>query len=815
MRITNTVKKLKYRAYSVERIADSKKLNAKAVYFLIFAVSLLCSSAGCTQKDELKQAQDYIKESQDYYQRAVGLYKDLIAKGKDLDRLHFQLGQLYYKQGQLKEAVEEFQKTRDPYAKKFLAISYYRLGNFTDALGLFNQGEIPDDEYLYYYGLTCEKLNLFDKAVGIYKKIRAKEFVSASLTRINIIEKQAPQAGHVKDIDPGAYEILENAPQEEKYPQAGALILFCDEKIEVTAQNTQIISLRYVVKILNERGKEDFSESHIEYDSTYDNIELEYARTIKPDGTMVEVGSRHIRDVSKYLNFPLYSNARVYIISFPEITEGASIEYKVKIRRNQLVNKKDFITAYPIQAQEPIIAANFSITIPKEKALYLKILNEQYNDFGADLEPKTQEEDGRLIYSWQFKNIPQIIPEANMPAGAQINPAILVSTFSSWQEVYNWWWQLAQDKIQTDPAIKNKVHELIINQDSEEKKVRAIYNFCAQKIRYVAVEYGQAGYEPHLAGDIFKNKYGDCKDQAILLVTMLKEAGLSSWPVLIPTKENYNLNEDLPAIFFNHCIVATALKDGIVFLDPTAETCSFGDLPEDDQARRVLIIKEDGYQIRDTPLYPAEHNLKKQYARIKINSDETIIAEKSISTYGAYDQLQRYWMIYTPPELVKEALKEKIQDISIGATLDSYEIKNLEDLNTPVVLNYAFRGTEYLTDAGKTQIMPQLAKLDATLAAKDKRKYPIDFSVLNTEETVSEIEIPAGLIIKYMPVSISEDSPWLKFIVEYKQKDNKIYFRQKAEIKRCIISEEDYSVFKIFFESLTKKIKQRIVLEKG
>jgi len=296
---------------------------------------------------------------------------------------------------------------------------------------------------------------------------------------------------------------------------------------------------------------------------------------------------------------------------------------------------------------------------------------------------------------------------------------------------------------------------------------------------------------------------------------MLKEAGFLAWPVLIPTKDSYNLNEDFPAIFFNHCIVTVSLKDKIIFLDPTAETCSFGDLPEDDQARGVLMFKEDGYKMEETPLYPAEHNLRKQYLKMKVNSDESIVAEKSIFTYGMYDQAQRYWMLYTPPELIAEQLKEKIQSVSIGATLDSYNIENLKDLNTPVVLNYTFRGREYLTDAGKSRIMPQLVSLDTSLVAKDKRRYPLDFSILDTEETVLEIEIPSQFTIKYMPPNITEESPWLKFIVEYQQKENKIYFRQKTELKKNTISEEDYLDFKVFFENLAKKVKQRIVLEKG
>jgi len=780
---------------------------------LIFTLCLFNLSIGSAQNIPSEQAQDCIKQSQRYSQAAINLYKELISKGKELDRLHFELGQLYYTSGNFEQAIEEFKQSGELRAKKFLAISYYRLGNFTDALEAFSKEDIIDDEYHYYHGLTCEKLNLFDPALGIYKKIKSKEFTDRALERINLIEKQSSFL-RIRSIDPQVDKILQAAPSSHKYPQAGALILYCDEKIEITPQNTQVSYMHYIVKILNERGKEGFSETQIDYDSTYEKVELLYARTIKPDGTVVEVGSRHIRDVSKYLNFPLYSNVRAYIISFPEITEGASIEYKVKIQRNQLINKKDFVISYPTQASEPIIAANFIIDLPKGKKLHIKTLNDRYNNFGANLNPTIKEKDGRLIYSWQFKDIPQIIPESNMPPNVEINPALFISTFSSWQEIYNWWWQLAVDKIQADTAIKNKVIELTKNLISEGKKARAIYNFCAQKIRYVALEYGQAGYEPHQASDIFKNKYGDCKDQAILLVTMLKEAGLSAWPVLIPTKDCYNLNPDFPSVIFNHCIAAVSLEDKVIFLDPTAETTAFGDLPAADQGRRVFIAQESAYQIQSIPLSEAKQNLVKQQVNIKINNDEGMSATKSIFTYGIYDQAQRYWFLYTPPELIEEGLREKIQDISIGAKLEKYNIKNAGDLNTPVVLNYAFKGPEYFIVAGKLRIMPRLAGLDSSLVAKDKRKYPIDFGLLDTTETIFEIEIPLNFTVKYIPESITEDNPWSRYSVEYNYKGNKIFFTQKKELKKNFVTQEEYAAFKNSFERLAKKLKQHIVLER-
>ena len=774
---------------------------------------LLISVFGCNSRISTETPAELTAKSGQYYEKAVASYKKLIASGRQLDRLHFELGMLYLNHGNFANAAEELKSADTAIAKKYLAISYYKKGDFTDALDIFNKNELSDDEYTYYYGLTCEKLNLFDEALKAYKKINAPAFKVQAGERLNVIEKNTGQL-NIKRVDPKIYSILATAPTLKEYPQAGSLLLYCDEYIEVTPQDTEVSNLHYLVKILNERGKEKASEARIDYDSTYEKVELVYARVIKPDGTVVEVGSRHIRDVSKYLNFPLYSNARAYIISFPEIAEGSSVEYKVKIHNNKLINGKDFVLTYPVQSDDPIIAANFTLRVPKNKRINLKIINEQYNNFGAALNPTTKEEGDFLSYKWQFKNIPQIIPEASMPPQVEVNPAFFISTFNSWEEVYDWWWHLARDKMKADRAIKEKVKELVRNKKSEEEVARAIYNFCVQNIRYVAVEYGQAGYEPHEAQDIFKNKYGDCKDQSMLLVTMLKEGGIVSYPVLIPTKDDYNLNKDFPSAMFNHCIVAAKVGGKIVFLDPTAETCSFGDLPPGDQARQVLLFRADGYAIESTPLFAARHNMVRQEVKMKIDDSGAIQVRKANFSFGLYDQAQRYWVLYTQPELIQEAFKEAIQNISIGAKLGSYKIENASDLNKPVTLVYEFSGPEYWTEAGALRIMPQLASLGTSLVAKDRRKYAIDFDTLDEKEYIYEINLPRGFAVKYIPESIRETSPWFEFSVEYIRGENKIFVRQKEELKRSVISAEDYPGFKDFLERAAKKVKQRIVLEK-
>lgn len=795
------------------RIINTSKLSRLnlSCICLSLALCILSLVSGC-EKPNTQKAQKFAQKSFSYYDRAVAQYKGLINSGKGSDKIYFELGYLYYQHGEFEKAAEEFCKSNIADAKKFLPIAYYRADKFSDALDIFEKNNINNNEYLYYYGLTCEKLNLYDKALEAYRKIRSSEFASLASGRIHAINKETLPS-HIRDIDPDIDKIINSSPTQENYPQAGALVLSCDEKIVTEATNSQTYYLHFVVKILNQRGKESFSETKIGYDSTYEKIELDYARTIKPDGKVVEVGSRHIRDVSKYLNFPLYSNARVFIISFPEITEGSVIEYKLKIHSNKLINEKDFALSYPLQTTEPVIKSTFRLELPRDRAMNIRVLNEKYNNFNAALSPKIEKGRGVTVYSWEFKDIPQIIPEPNMPPEVEINPTLLVSTFNSWDEIHKWWWGLAKDKIKSDEAIKNKVNELMRPQKTAEDKVRAIYNFCAQNIRYVAVEYGQAGYEPHKAEDIFKNKYGDCKDQAILLVTMLKEAGFISWPVLIPTKEYYNLNKEYPSMLFNHCIAAVELEGKIIFLDPTAETCSFGDLPTGDQNRQVLLCKDKEYQVLLTPMYFAEHNKLENYLSIDVNSDESIIAKKRILTFGAYDQAQRRWLLYTTPELIEEALKEKIQEVSIGARLDKYDINNLNDLNKPIELSYSFSGPEYFTVSGILRSIPPLSSLDTSIVAKDKRKYPIDFYNLDSRIKILEIAIPPNFVIKYIPEDLKEENAWFNLNIEYKHKNNEITFSEKMLFKSTVVTQEDYPEFKNVFQRLAKKIKQSIVLE--
>ncbi|MBU0549848.1 MAG: DUF3857 domain-containing protein [Candidatus Omnitrophica bacterium] len=776
-------------------------------YFLFFIFNFLI---GCGKNNQLEQARNYSNKSQDYYQQAVKEYKDLIDQSRNLGQANLELGLLYYKHAEYELAGRHLLKTSAAEAKKYRALSLYRSNDFTEAKEAFKKIENPDSETLFFYGQTCEKLNLYDEALGIYSRVLQQPFSALAGEQIQSITKSGENI-HQDNLPQELSEAINAAPGAEKYPNAAALILLSDELINISAENTAVFSEHFLIKILNERGKQNFSEIVIGYDSTYEKVELEYARTIRPDGIVVPVGSRHIRDVSKYLNFPLYSNARARIISFPEITEGSIIEYKYKIYRNELINENDFRLAYYLQESEPVIKARFKLILPADKPLHYKFINADYNTHQARLEPQVKDNRGYKEYLWEFRDIPAIIPEADMPPASKINTIILISTFDSWEEVYRWWWKLARDKIHADSSIKQKVQELTQGKDSVIEKVKAIYNFSAKDIRYVAVEYGQAGYEPHKASDIFFNKYGDCKDQAVLLVAMLREIGVQGFPVLIGTQDYLNLEEDFPSVNFNHCIAAVELEGEIVFLDPTCSTCSFDVLPAGDQERKVLAFSDQGYRILDTPLYPAEHDYLKQVLKIEISPEEAIQAQRSVYTSGLYDASQRFWLKYSSDEAISESLKQAIQNISPASRLIKYDIENLDDMNKSIVLSYSFSGKEYWARAGNLRIFPHLAVLDTSVVAKESRRYPLDLGTPGSKITRLDVILPAGFEIYYLPDNFQKKSPWMDIDVKYNMEENNFYFQQITRLKIRDIPLSEYPEFKDFIEGISRQIRERVV----
>jgi transglutaminase-like putative cysteine protease len=787
----------------------------------VFVFVLMLGAAGCwNPMKDVRQADRLALQSGQDYVKAVALYAKALAhlpRGKNKEVVRLKLGRLYAGKGDTEGAVRVLAASALIEGRRLFAEALFHSGAVTDALEVFNKiGDSGPAGYRYAYGLTLEKNNLFDQALRLYASLRNDPSygarAAARIAAINLTSGEAAFAG----IDPAIRKLIEASPGVEAYPEAAALILFSDETMTLTDDSRLVSEVHMVIKILNDRGKEAYGEVSMGYDATYEKLDVAFARTIAPDGRVITVGDKNIRDVSVYLNFPLYSNARARIISMPEVAAGSVIEYKATITQSKLPNKKDFDAVYWLQADDPILWQRCTLSVPKDKPLKSKIVNGAFNVYGYDMAPKVKAVNNRLEYTLEFKNVPQIIPEAAMPPETQINPYVLLSTFKSWEDVASWWRGLVTDKMTPDAAIRAKVAELVNGKTTPEQKIRAIYNFCAQEIRYVAVEYGDAGYEPHNAAEIFANKYGDCKDKAVLLVTMLSAAGVEAYPVLISTWDSLQTQDDRPTLLFNHAIAAVRLNGAPVFMDPTAATVSFGDLPVDDQDRLTLVFFPDRAELVMTPSFGPSRNSMATHMKISVAKDGSVKGERRVQTQGSYQQAQRAWLKFTMPALIEQGLKQKVRALADNAVLEHYDITGVDDLDAPVSLSYRFSAPLYFIEAGPIRILNRFGSIDTSTVSRETRRYPITWSGLASETDVIEIEFPRSFKVKYIPPPVTAETPWFYFSTVTKDLgDGRLRFESKRRVKARQVPVEAYQDYKKKIEEIARSVNQHVVLEEG
>lgn len=777
----------------------------------ILVCLLLLFSVGCLQdvsKNSLENGKFSLDKFFSYYKKITEHYNFLVEASPQNQNLKIKLAQFYYKLKDYQKVQDLLEEVDIPRAKVILAKSLVKMKSYDQAIEIFeNIGSSSEDpEYVYLYGEVLQEKNLFPQAIEIYGQVK-EPLKTKAQSRIKQIKSRI-EVGMPQEVSQ-IFNDAQSFLKEEK--DEAAIILMVNEKSEITKQNTSVSTIHVIEKVLKERGK-NLAEVEITYDSTYERVELEFARTITESGQVIYAGEENIRDVSRYLNFPLYSNSKSFIISMPSVDVGSFIEYKVHIYSSKLVSKDNISSIYRLKAKYPIFKADFQIIIPEKKQLRFKFFNQQYAN-SIDLNPSITKDKNRLVYSWSFKEIKPIIPEYGMPPFSLINPAILVSSFSSWDEIYQWWFSLYEDKINLNEEAKDFVEKLTEGNDGLDK-AKKIYEYVAKNIRYVAIEYGDSGYEPHHAQEVFTNRYGDCKDQAILLVAMLKSAGFSAYPVLIPTRRVYSIDKEFPSLNFNHAISALQWNDDLIFMDPTAETTPFKRLPLSDQQRQVLVFTDNSWRIANTGVFSG--NQVYYQMGIKINQEEDAEINRKVKSKGFFASGWRWYLKYTHPAKIEEDIRDKMMNISSLSRFLNYKIDNADDLDLDPELSYAFVTEGFLNPAGNMRIVPVLDEmnLDYGLISKEKRDYPIDFEGIYSEQAKVEIFLPDNFEVEYLPSSQILENDWFRLEVSYKNNQGSVTFQQEFDVKQRFVAEKDYLQFKKYFKEAIYLLREEIILKK-
>jgi hypothetical protein len=319
------------------------------------------------------------------------------------------------------------------------------------------------------------------------------------------------------------------------------------------------------------------------------------------------------------------------------------------------------------------------------------------------------------------------------------------------------------------PEIQKKVTELTASSPDLLSKIKALATYSQTQIRYAAIEVGIGGHQPHAAGDVLAHGYGDCKDKATLLNTMLQVIGVEAYNVMISPDRGY-VRQDFPTPMFGHSISAIRVPDGVptqslyatvddpklgklLFFDPTDPYTALGYLPSSEQDGYALVVSQAGGELVRVPLLPASTNRLLRTGTLTLSEAGSLDGTVQEARWGAPAELRRAQLIGIEPKL-----RAKVFEEFLGTTLNSFtlthaSIGNLEQYDQTLTLNYSFVSTDYAKPAGNLLILqPRVVGTKGwNILAGKPRKYPIEFKEATRQDDVFDITLPKGYVVDELP----------------------------------------------------------------
>jgi hypothetical protein len=597
------------------------------------------------------------------------------------------------------------------------------------------------------------------------------------------------------------------------YPDEVNAVLIYDEQITTVKDNGEITTLyRRAYRILRPAGHEH-ELLKVGFDGETKITSLK-AWCLPAQGKEYEVKDREAVETSLF-NDSFFSDDRQKVVVIPAADPGNVIGYEYEQKQRPYVLED----LWRFQHADPSRLSRFTLTLPK---------GWEYKAYWRNHPEVQPRSSGENTWTWELHDIPALQYEYAMPASYALagrlniiyypsSSALADKSLASWAAVGSWYAKLAAGRADPSPEEKQKVLELTSALPAPLDKMRALAAFMQHQIRYVDVEVGIGGWQPHAAPDVFHNRYGDCKDKATLLSSMLKVAGIDSYPMLVNVERGV-VSKDVPlAMTFNHVILAIQLPSGVptdtlyataqdaklgklLIFDPTAELIPFGILPAEEQGNRALLVGPDGGRLIDLPLLPAKLNQLSRTAKFTLSSDGGLTGEVQETLTGELAAERRAALMRADAADRRKVMERYLGGFLSGFSLGDLQVDNLDKYDQDLVIHYRFSVQRYAKPMGALLLVrPRVLgqKADAYFGSKP-RQQPVEFDALTLQTDVFEISLPPGFSVDDLPAAADVDAGFASYKSHAEVKDNVLRYSRQYEVKDILVPMEKLDALKKF-----------------
>ncbi|MEX6686662.1 DUF3857 domain-containing protein [Danxiaibacter flavus] len=338
-----------------------------------------------------------------------------------------------------------------------------------------------------------------------------------------------------------------------------------DNQVNISQQTSYFHFIRHIV---NESGVQNGSEVSVTFAPAYENVSF-HEITIWREGKVVSTLSKEqikiAEEESDASSYQYNGTKRTYVL-LKDVRKDDRIEVAYSVKGfNPVFSGKYESEFYFVKTTE---ICNYFRTViaPKGRTFYFK-----YFDHAPA--PVESDQGNDHIYQWDNPELKLYESENNTPGWYYGYPYASMTEYSNWKDVADWGLQTFKNyDYNISGALKEKIaqwnKETAGDQDAFIEKA---LQFVQNQVRYLGLEMGENTHKPHSPDEVFKNRFGDCKDKSLLLTAILKQQNISAYVVLVNTNMRSKLTESAPgATQFNHAIVAIERSDDLyIYVDPT------------------------------------------------------------------------------------------------------------------------------------------------------------------------------------------------------------------------------------------------------
>jgi len=610
-------------------------------------------------------------------------------------------------------------------------------------------------------------------------------------------------------------------------------VLLYSERIE-TVQSVEKIKtrVRRVYKILRPSGR-DYGIVPVSFNA-HSKITGLRGWCIPAQGKDYEVKDKEAIEVSlpKIAGSELISDVKDKLLQIPAADPGNVVGYEYEEEEQPMVLQ----SVWMFQREIPTREAHYSLQLPagwEYKATWINYSESQPTQSGSNQ------------WDWVVSDVKAIRPEAEMPPFEGVAGQMVISFFpaggaslngfGSWREMGKWYLNLTNGRRDASAQITQQVANLTASSHTPLEKMKALALFVQHDIRYVAIELGIGGWQPHSASDVFTHHYGDCKDKATVLSSMLSQIGVESFYVVINI-ERGSVTPETPASVggFNHVVLAIKLPAEVsdpslvatvqhpslgtlLYFDPTNELTPFGEIGGYLQANYGLLVTPEGGELVQLPEQPPIMNSIQRAGRLTLDPAGTLRGEVSETRLGDRAWAER-WRLRSVTKSTDQI--KPIEDLLAGSLslfhISQASIMNLNQTDQPFGFHYTFEAQDYAKNAGGLLLVrPRVlgVKTSGILETKEPRKFPIEFEGPSRDTDTFDITIPPGYVVDDIPPAVDADYGFASYHAKTEVNGNLIHYSRTLEVKELSVPVARADELKKFYRIIAGDERNTVVLK--